>query len=219
MNLIFITGTDTDSGKTYSTCQLLKALHEKGYRAEALKPIASGCIVQNGELVSQDAVEIKTYSNLTLDQINPWRFEPPVSPHIAAAQQGVCLSAKQIRDYCLEYTQKELDYLLIEGAGGLMVPLNESETWLDFLTLSQIPVILTVGIKLGCINHALLTQEVLNQHQISCLGWIANRLNPETLVIEEIIQTLEAKMSSPKIAEIPYGGRIDEFFLKSRLFF
>lgn len=215
MKRFFISGTDTDCGKTYSACQVLHALQLQGFSAEALKPLASGCLEKGGDLISEDALNLKAYSKLELDQINPWRFKAPVSPHIAAAQQGQTLSAKAIADYCLDERFSIFDYLIIEGAGGLMVPLNEKETWIDVLTLSKIPVILVVGIKLGCINHALLSMEVLKRFKLTCCGWIANQIEAQTLAADEIIKTLERRIDSPKLAEIPYGGTLIDFNMNS----
>lgn len=210
MKRYFITGTDTDCGKTYATCELLKYLNLKALRAEAIKPVASGCKLYQGQLISADSLAIQQYSQLNIEQINPWSYEMPVSPHIAAAAVADHLSAKEIADYCLSDCWNYLDYLLIEGAGGLLVPLNEEQSWLDMLVLSQIPVILVVGIQLGCINHALLTEAVLLSHHISCAGWIANcSHNSQHLVArEQTIETLRARLNMPYLGFIPYKSEM-----------
>ncbi len=205
MKRYFITGTDTDCGKTYVTTQLLKCVQA----SVAIKPIASGCDEIRGELVSSDALQIQNNCSLSLDQINPWRFKSPISPHIAAQQQNIRLSAQQIADYCLNLESKDHQTLFIEGAGGLLVPLNETETWVDFLKLTQIPVVLVVGMKLGCINHALLTATVLKTNGICCAGWIANCIDPQMQVLSENIETLRNKMDFPLLSIIPYLGTID----------
>jgi dethiobiotin synthetase len=189
----FITGTDTDCGKTFITRQLLDSYPN----SMALKPIASGCIEREGTLVSEDALILQQGSALSLDEINPWRFELPVSPHIAAARVGCDISIQALADYCLNFHKEGLEHLLIEGAGGLMVPLNSQETWIDFLKLTQIPVLLVVGMRLGCINHALLTAHALKTHSIQCLGWVANCLDPNMLELEQNISTLERLLDFP----------------------
>lgn len=204
MKRYFITGTDTDCGKTYVTNQL------KHYfpKAAAIKPIASGCIEVDGQLVSEDALSLQKHSQFSLDEINPWRFKPPVSPHIAAREAGALVTCQDIARFCMQWHAPGVETLLIEGAGGLMVPLNEEETWIDFLKLTQIPVIVVVGMTLGCINHALLTASVLEMHQIECAGWVANCLDPEMLFLDENKSTLINKIKWPLLANVDYMGGI-----------
>lgn len=206
MKRYFITGTDTTCGKTYATCQLLHYFISKNLKAEALKPVASGCERLGNELINEDVLSIQHYSNLSSEQINPWRYELPVSPHIAATAAGERLSIAKIADYCLNEQWNYLEYLLIEGAGGLMVPLNESETWLDMLKISKIPVILVVNIKLGCINHALLTESKLSHHHIVCEGWIANfsKESNDLIACENTHETLRQWLNMPYLGKIPY---------------
>lgn len=204
MKRYFIVGTDTDCGKTYVTCKLASYFPN----AVAIKPIASGCMEVDNQLVSHDAQLLQQCSDLSMDHINPWRFKLPVSPHIAAEKEGMHVSAVALANYCMELQLPEIETLLIEGAGGLMVPLNQDETWIDFLKLTQIPVILVVGMKLGCINHALLTENALLVHDIPCAGWIANCLDPEMLCLMENIATLKRKLSFPLFATIPFSGEL-----------
>lgn len=210
MKRFFITGTDTDCGKTYSCCALLAHL---GSQALAIKPVASGCISTDQGLVSEDALALQKYSDLSLDAINPWHFEAAVSPHIAAGTEH--LSVDAIVDYCLNFSSETAKYLLIEGAGGLMVPLTDNEFWIDFLKRSKIPLILTVGIKTGCINHALLTQLALNYHQIPFVGWIANQINPQVLAWDENITTLKQHLKAPLLGIIRYGQAFEATNLES----
>lgn len=204
MKSYFITGTDTDCGKTYVTSQLVNYYQN----AVAIKPVASGCHKMGLDLVSSDAQELVKSNNLDLDFINPWRFELPVSPHIAAEKEGKSIQLAELVDYCTQFDLPGKDLLFIEGAGGLMVPLNNEHTWLDFLKVSQIPVIITVGMKLGCINHALLTMETLKAHQIPCAGWIANCIDPQMLTFEENMNTLVHMMDAYCLALVPYNGKI-----------
>lgn len=204
MKRYFITGTDTDCGKTYVT-KLLKSHFPK---AAAIKPVASGCMEEDGQLVSNDALLLQQHSNFSLDEINPWRFRKPVSPHIASKEEGVILSIQDLANFCLQWEATDIETLLIEGAGGLMVPLNEDETWIDFLRLTKIPVILVVGMRLGCLNHALLTAKVLEINQIECLGWVANCLDEGMLCLEENIDTLKKRLGCPLLKVVDRGADI-----------
>lgn len=205
MKSYFILGTDTNCGKTYVTCQLLRALQAENQNAVALKPVTSGCIEQNGVLISDDAACLAKYMDRTQDEICPWRLRLPISPHLAAQADGQSISAQMIVDFCTDQSFETLDYLLIEGAGGLMVPLNEQETWVDVLIQSKIQVILVVGMRLGCINHALLTALALKSHNIACAGWIANCIDNDMLALSENITTLSNKLDSPLLAVVPFA--------------
>lgn len=202
----FIVGTDTDCGKTYATARLIEALHHANVRADALKPLASGCHVDSGQLISEDVLRLQQANGHSNYPIYNWLMEPPISPHLAAKLAGFTLSVEEILSFCHGYPAENLEYLLIEGAGGLMVPLNDHETWVDFLVQSRIPVILVVGMRLGCINHALLTMSVLKSHGISCRGWIANFIDPLMLVSSDVCQTLIDKMDAPLLGTVPYKG-------------
>ncbi|TAL58495.1 MAG: dethiobiotin synthase [Legionella sp.] len=207
MQRYFIIGTDTNCGKTYVTACLLDYFPQ----SLAIKPVASGVVEFEGELISSDAHILHQHCQLDLQKINPWLFKSPVSPHIAAKEQGIEVSASDIVDYCLQQPF-DTDLLFIEGAGGLEVPLNDVETWVDVLKLSQIPVILVVGIKLGCINHALLTARSLAVNGIECVGWIANCIDPQMLALHENIDTLNNKLPFPCLTVISHGEEIKTLF-------
>lgn len=200
MKRYFITGTDTDCGKTYVTTQLLKA-HSNSI---AIKPIASGCSMIDGQLVNADAEQLTRDNHLNLEQINPWRFKEPISPHLAAKKEQKSIDVKTVAQYCMDFYYPGMETLFIEGAGGLMVPLNDYETWIDFLKYTRFPVLLVVGMRLGCINHALLTRAVLAAHQIPCVGWIANCLDPQMLALEENISSLTRFLDIPLWTTIPF---------------
>ncbi|MDR3501619.1 MAG: dethiobiotin synthase [Legionella sp.] len=206
MRRYFITGTDTDCGKTYVTANLIQYFS----KSAAIKPIASGCFEQDNQQVSTDALALQKHSHLSLDVINPWRFKLPVSPHLAAKEEGCSLSVTEIADYCLNLQLAGIERLFIEGAGGLMVPLNDNETWIDFLKITQFPVILVVGMKLGCINHALLTATALKAHKIECAGWIANCIDSEMLALSANIETLTSLLDIPLLATLPFTGTFSE---------
>lgn len=210
MKRYFILGTDTDCGKTYVTCQILDYLKRQNQRAIGIKPIASGCEERGGVLVSMDEEQLQQFNDEPNRLINRWRFKPPISPHLAAKEAGQRIAIQEMIDFCFDPGFDDYDYQLIEGAGGLMVPLNPEKTWVDFLDQSKIPVILVVGIKLGCINHALLTVLALKQYQIQCVGWIANCIDKDMLAREENIETLADKLAVPLLTIIPWGGVIKD---------
>jgi len=208
MKRYIIIGTDTNCGKTYVTCQLLEHLQNNGNRAMAIKPVASGCAEEGGQLINEDVLRLQHHNGIPHRQINPWCYKSPISPHLAAAEVGQHISAQQIADFCFEEAFSDVNYLLIESAGGLLSPLNKDETWLDVLSYSQIPVIFVVGMRLGCLNHALLTALALNTHHIKCAGWIANCLDKNMLALPENINTLTEKLNWPLIATISYQGAL-----------
>jgi dethiobiotin synthetase len=207
MKRIFITGTDTDCGKTYVLCQWLASLHQQNRKAIGLKPVASGCVESKGQLINDDAVRIQQANSHDL-AICQWKFCPPIAPHIAAEKVGQSMSAKQIAQFCADKSFSAYESILIEGAGGLMAPLNYTETWIDFIKEAQLEVLLVVGMRLGCINHALLTASVLKQHSIRCLGWVANCIDPTMQVLPENIATLQRTMPIPYLATVSYQGQL-----------
>ncbi len=210
MHRYFIIGTDTDCGKTYITCQLVDYLKQNHRRVHAIKPLASGCVEVDGVLVSEDVRCLNKHNGVESDESLFRRLKRPIAPHLAAMEEGFKVSAQSIAKACQSFKADAIDILLIEGAGGLMVPLNEQESWVDFLVQTKIPVICVVGMKLGCINHALLTEAVLNLYGIKCVGWIANCLDPDMLALPENIKTLADRLSFPRIATAPFNGVITD---------
>lgn len=205
----FITGTDTNAGKTTITKMLLSELISNGYSSIACKPIACGDHSQDS---NQDALHfLETNSiNLPLSVISPLRFNLPVSPHIAAKAAGKTICAKELSKQLLELYQLPLDYILFEGAGGWRVPLNDNETFVDLVKLLELRVILVVGIRVGCLNHALLTTEALSQDNVQLSGWVANLIEEDTPEVEEHIATLRAKINAPFLGTVPYLSRNDQ---------
>ena|SRR3990167_1104392 len=206
MKRMFITGTDTNCGKTYATCRILELLKNNNYTCMGLKPIASGCIKRNGRLSHADIEQLQKINNIKAE-ICAWKFQEAIAPHLAAAANNQTISAAAVADFCWQ-SHFYADYLLIEGAGGVMVPLNQHETWLDFLKITKIPVILIVGLRLGCINHAFLAERILQQENIACIGWIANCLDPAMLALSDTIDTLQERMTMPLLTTIGYTGSV-----------
>ncbi len=201
--IFFIAGTDTDAGKTHAACQLLHAAQQRGLRTLGLKPLAAGAENTADGLRNADALLLQQASAVQLpyEAVNPFCFFDAIAPHIAAKKSGVRLSAKEIAKsirHTLDNT--EFDYALIEGAGGWRVPINETETLADVVKLLNLPVILVVGMKLGCLNHALLTVEAIVRDGIELYGWIANDFGNPMPYLEENIAALEQKISAPRIA-------------------
>ncbi len=202
---IFIAGTDTEVGKTIVTAAIVEKLQLADYSVTALKPIAAGCEERNGQLENADALLLQASMNkkLSYQQVNPFPFKRPIAPHIAAAQELVQLSVQEISEAC-QLSQYDTDYLLIEGAGGWKVPLNSTQTYADFAVAESLDIILVVGMKLGCINHTLLSIESILASGANLIGWVANQITPGMQVFEDNLETLQSRINVPLIANIPY---------------
>jgi len=210
----FITGTDTGVGKTHISVSLVQALREQGKTVAVMKPIASGGSYESGELRNKDAELLIQASGLDIpyELVNPYVFEVPVAPHIAALENNVDISISYIIDVFQQLT-KVADVVVVEGAGGWLVPLyvaadstNKHKTMADLATQLKLPVILVVGMHLGCINHALLTAQSIQESKVKFHGWIANTVEEEMLRYDENINTLKAMISSPLLAEISFSA-------------
>jgi len=210
MHSFFITGTDTNIGKTAITCSLIAKCIEEGFRAGGMKPVAAGCHIENGYMISDDVKKIIEVSNVDLNikEINPYSFELPIAPHISFKSNEIDIHL--IKKYLRSFENK-MEYLFIEGVGGYAVPLTETFTTADLVENLDIPVILVVGMKLGCINHALLTVEsILNQKQKLC-GWVANRIDGDMQAYEENFSFLKEKIKAPCLGEVPYFKDFDPY--------
>ena len=210
MHSFFITGTDTNIGKTAITCSLIAKCIEEGFRAGGMKPVAAGCHIENGYMISDDVKKIIEVSNVDLNikEINPYSFELPIAPHISFKSNEIDIHL--IKKYLRSFENK-MDYLFIEGVGGYAVPLTETFTTADLVENLDIPVILVVGMKLGCINHALLTVEsILNEKQKLC-GWVANRIDGDMQAYEENFSFLKEKIKVPCLGEVPYFKDFDPY--------
>lgn len=202
---IFITGTDTGIGKTVASCLLIDALVNEGHKVVGMKPIASGAEKVNGMLENDDAIELIKHANVDVPYqlINPYCFEPSIAPHIAAQQSNQQIGLSGIETSYAALT-KQADWIIVEGVGGWLVPVNEKETVADIPSRLNLPVVLVVGMKLGCINHALLTANAIRSNGNNLIGWIANQVDPEMSVYDENLNTLKEVLGCPLIAHIPY---------------
>lgn len=242
MKQYFITGTDTEVGKTYVTCQLLNAAQRLSLRAIGYKPIAAGCELVNGEWVNEDALNIqkasakirvgeviedvgglkadseniKSGQTLPLCQINPIALKPAIAPHIAALEEGVTLTFDKIAQGLDLLKTYQPDLLLMEGAGGWRLPLTVGDEYTPTYYLSDVvkslkmDVILVVGMRLGCLNHALLTAEAIRADGLAIKGWVANDVTGNMTRYQENLYSLKAMLPEPLLAEIPYQSEPNE---------
>ncbi len=200
---LFVTGTDTEVGKTVVAAGLILALRARGLRVQGMKPIASGCQRTEHGLRNDDALTLGAVSSAPRPYalINPYAYEPAIAPHLAAAQAG-----RPIRLETVEAAFRELavdaDLVVVEGAGGWRVPLDDRYTMADLAARLGLPVVLVVGIRLGCINHALLSAEALLRDGRPLAGWVANLIADDPLA-PDLIATLRSKIPSPLLGVIP----------------
>lgn len=201
-----VTGTDTGVGKTLVACALLRVLASRGLRAIGMKPVAAGCEERDGTLVNEDVAALIAASSASapVDQVNPYRFRPPVAPHLAAAREGQRISLNRIRDAYAALCQCA-EHIVVEGAGGLLVPLGSGKDFRDVAAVLGIPVVLVVGMRLGCLNHALLTAEAIQARGLRLAGWVANSLDPGMAEFDGNLQTLRERLPAPLLGVLPYG--------------
>ena len=203
----FVAGTDTGVGKTLVAAALLQLAGEKGLRTAALKPVAAGADELGGQRVNEDGLLLQNVSNSqqTYEQVNPVALTAAVAPHIAAAQEGQTLSVRELVERCRPVLARaDVDVLVVEGAGGWLVPLNDDETLADLATVLQLPVVLVVGMKLGCLNHALLTCGEICQRGLTLAGWVASCIDPQMAVVAENLDTLRQRIDAPCLGVITH---------------
>lgn len=207
----FVTGTDTDSGKTLVTQALLLKANHQGLRTVGLKPIAAGaCITEDG-LRNSDALYLQQAASekLIYEQVNPVVFEPAIAPHIAAQQINKRVSISSLAGFVRGAMMQPADLRLIEGAGGWLVPLNERELLSELAKVLELDVILVVGLKLGCINHALLTARAIRQDGLHLTAWVATQVDNNMSCVQENLTALEKMLGAPCLGFIPYKKDIN----------
>ena len=203
----FVTGTDTGVGKTMVSAAILESAKSAGKRTLAMKPIASGCESTPDGLRTEDALALQNAITepLGYDVINPIALEPAIAPHVAAAQAGKTVTAQRLVGFCRGMQIRPADLMLVEGAGGWRVPLNDRETYAALPRELGMPVILVVALKLGCINHALLTAEAIRADGLTVAGWVANRVEPEPMSCEqETLNYLLTHLGTPCLGVLPW---------------
>lgn len=212
----FITGTDTGIGKTWCTLGLIEQFKQCGLRTVGMKPIATGCHESAAGLRNTDAKQILAASSFDLPyaQINPYAFLPPIAPHLAAAQVGRTITLAPIIE-AYQQLVAHSDVVIVEGVGGWRVPLNATETLKDLVLALQIPVILVVGLRLGCLNHALLSAEAIVQDGCHLAGWVANALQPDWAEEQAVIDTLVERLTAPLLGHVPYLAQWEQGLFES----
>lgn len=201
----FITGTDTDAGKTVASCALLQAARRAGYRSAGYKPVASGSEMTPAGIRNRDALLLQANSGIALayEEVNPLAFIEPTSPHIVSAAERRPIALETLSQGLRALTARA-DWLVVEGAGGWLTPLTARTTFADWVVQERLPVILVVGMKLGCINHALLTAQAVAQAGLPLHGWIANNVRPAGQRHREYLATLRQGLNAPLLGEIPH---------------
>lgn len=214
----FITGTDTGVGKTAVTLGLMQALQAAGHSVAAMKPVASGGRSTPAGLRNDDALSLQQQASIKLDYelINPCCYAPAIAPHIAAEQAGTLIEKDKIIS---NYNKIEgcADCVLVEGAGGWQVPLSADETLADLARALDLDVIMVVAMRLGCLNHALLTAESIVRQGCTLAGWVANRIAPDTGMVDENIQALDARLACHRLGTIPYQRDISAKFVADHI--
>ena len=206
MSGYFITGTDTGVGKTVVTLAVMELLKRRGFEVAGMKPVASGCDHGEHGLRNGDAVQIMQAcsSGLSYSQINPYAFEPAIAPHIAAARSGKTIRIKKIVSLCRDL-EETAERVVVEGVGGWDVPLGNAAMLPDLACRLGFPVVLVVGLRLGCINHALLTASAIKSTGLEFGGWVANQLQPRLEAKDEIIGTLQQRIDAPLLGVLPWS--------------
>ncbi|WP_185761648.1 dethiobiotin synthase [Enterobacter cloacae] len=201
----FVTGTDTEVGKTVASSALLQAARLQGKTTAGYKPVASGSEMTAQGLRNTDALALQRNSTLPLDYaaVNPYTFAEPTSPHIISADEGRPIAFSVLSDG-LRALERQADWVLVEGAGGWFTPLSDELTFADWVQREQLPVILVVGVKLGCINHAMLTALAVQQAGLRLAGWIANDVVVPGKRHQEYLTTLRRALPAPFLGEIPW---------------
>jgi len=211
-DVYFVTGTDTDVGKTVCCQALLQAANKQQLSTLAYKPIAAGCEQTLYGLRNHDALLLQKESSLDVayELVNPISFTPAIAPHIAAQIENKPIEQSYISQGLERLKSLNSDLIIIEGAGGWRLPLNADETLSDWVATQKLPVILVVGMKLGCLNHAILTYESIINDGLKVVGWIANQVDNNMSFYMQNLEMLKHKISAPMIAEIPYLDNVSE---------
>jgi len=202
----FVTGTDTGVGKTLAAAALLHALRRHHARVVGMKPVAAGAIEVGQGWASEDALALRAASSIAVppELDNPVLLPEPLSPHLAAARAGVRIAIAHIVR-CYQQLALRADAVVVEGAGGFLVPLSENETGADLAQALALPVVLVVGLRLGCLNHALLSAEAIRARGLTLLGWICNRIDPMMAAADDNVAFLRARLAAPLLADIPHS--------------
>ena len=217
MRGVFVTAIDTGAGKTVISTGLVEALRATGKTVAVMKPVASGCEQTAQGPGNDDALRLMRASVLPVPYhiVNPYAFEAPVAPHIAARSEGVEIDIAVIKS-AFTHLQKMADTVVVEGVGGWLVPINATQTMADVAQALDLPVVMVVAIRLGCLNHALLTAAAIRHSGLSLAGWVANRLDGDCLRTEENIAALEERLDAPLLADLSLETNEDVLLQRAR---
>jgi dethiobiotin synthetase len=218
MRGFFITGTDTGVGKTLVACGLIRAYGGLGLRTVGMKPVAAGAALEEGRLVNDDVRALVAAGNVAVPEalVNPYCFEPAIAPHIAAAQAGVVIEVDRVKT-AFQALAACCDCVIVEGAGGFRVPLGAHWDTCDLAVALGLPVVLVVGMRLGCINHAVLTAAAVRAAGLALAGWVANHIDPALQCADENIAALEERLDAPMLARLAFGDNADPENVAGRL--
>lgn len=210
MTAYFVTGTDTGVGKTFVSCALLHALARRHPRVVGMKPVAAGLIETPEGWDSEDAIALRTASTVRVPPAldNPVRLPDPLSPHIAAERAGTRIDIHHLVA-CQRELAQHADAMVVEGAGGFLVPLSPEHTGADLAQALGLPVLLVVGLRLGCLNHALLSAEAIRARGLTLAGWVANRVDPDMAAVDDNIHYLRQRLDAPLLADIAHSAAPD----------
>lgn len=208
---VFVTGTDTGVGKTVAACALIHALRAAGERVVPMKPVAAGAVQRGERWVNEDTAALLEAAGLPLaaaDRVTPFLLREPMAPHIAAAREGQRIALAPILQ-AFEAWGEPGDFHVVEGVGGFMVPLDDLVDTADLAGALALPVVLVVGMRLGCLNHALLTAQAIDAAGLALAGWIANALDPAMNGLDENVDTLRARLRAPLLGWLRYRRDVD----------
>ncbi len=203
----FITGTDTDVGKTHIACKLIEQYIAKGLTVIGMKPVAAGCELFGSEWVNEDVQKLTDASNVDAPQalVNPYCFREYIAPHIAAEKAGVAIEINKIVQ-AYDQLKTMADVVIVEGAGGFLVPLDNESSLADLAVALGIPVVLVVGMRLGCINHSLLSVEAIKARGLTMHGWVANEIAPQMQMYQENLETIARALGLAPMLEVKWEG-------------
>ena len=201
----FVTGTDTGIGKTIVSCALLSAYSARDNVVIGMKPVVTGRVC--GEWADVKAIVAASSVAAPREWVNPYAFIPPISPHLAAKEAGIEIDVEVIRQACRNL-QKISDVVVVEGVGGIMVPLNDRNDVADMAYALDLPVILVVGMRLGCLNHALITAKIIQASGLKLAGWVANQIDPQMNSFDENLHTLKERLNCPLLGVLPFERNV-----------
>ncbi len=207
---LFVTGTDTGVGKTLVSCALLHAFAARGLRVIGMKPVAAGAVEANGALINDDVEQLCAAGNVSAPRefVNPYCFAAAIAPHLAAADEKKTIEINRLK-FHFQQLSTLAEVVIVEGAGGFCVPLNDTESSADLARELALPVLLVVGMRLGCLNHALLTAEAIRARGLPLAGWIANHMDAYMPHARANVAALQSRLNAPLLARIEFASAPD----------